>query len=172
MIIHYNCTIGSILLDSFLLIHHPYPPSFHEMIFILVRDSAAAVHEAAATLGFTLKKEQEKVIVAFTQGHDVFVALPTGFGKSLCCCCLPYVFDKLRDFTCIYQVFSSREPNVRDNFPIYIYGLIERHLRFFPGALIIITLRGKTHLAGCCDQSQDVRSCKEKSNAVHVTPRI
>ena len=31
MIIHYNCTIGSILLDSFLLIYHPY-----EMIFILV----------------------------------------------------------------------------------------------------------------------------------------
>ena len=36
-----------------------------------IRDSAAAVHEAAATLGFMLKKEQEKVIVAFTQGHDV-----------------------------------------------------------------------------------------------------
>ena len=29
MIIHYNCTIGSILL-------HSYPPSFHEMIFILI----------------------------------------------------------------------------------------------------------------------------------------
>ena len=27
-----------------------------------IRDSAAAVHEAAATLGFMLKKEQEKVI--------------------------------------------------------------------------------------------------------------
>ena len=26
MIIHYNCTIGSILLHSFLLICHPYPP--------------------------------------------------------------------------------------------------------------------------------------------------
>ena len=59
-----------------------------------IRDSAAAVHEAAATLGFMLKKEQEKVIVAFTQGHDVFVALPTGFGGY---CCLPYV-DKLRGF--------------------------------------------------------------------------
>ena len=35
MIIHYNCTIGNILLHSFLLICHPYPPSFHEMIFIL-----------------------------------------------------------------------------------------------------------------------------------------
>ena len=36
MIIHYNCTIGSFLLHSFLLIYHPYPPSFHETIFILV----------------------------------------------------------------------------------------------------------------------------------------
>ena len=33
MIIHYNCTIGSFLLHSFLLI---YPPSFHEMLFTLV----------------------------------------------------------------------------------------------------------------------------------------
>ena len=39
-----------------------------------IRDCAVAVHETAATLGFTLKKEQEKVIVAFTQRHDVFVA--------------------------------------------------------------------------------------------------
>ena len=32
MIIHYNCTIGSFLLHSFLLIYHPYPPSFHEVL--------------------------------------------------------------------------------------------------------------------------------------------
>ena len=36
MIIHCNCTIGSILLHSFLMICHPYASSFHEMIFILV----------------------------------------------------------------------------------------------------------------------------------------
>ena len=36
MIIHYNCTIDSILLHSFLLICHLHPPSFHEMIFTLV----------------------------------------------------------------------------------------------------------------------------------------
>ena len=49
-----------------------------------IRDSAAAGHEAAATLGFMLKKEQEKVIVAFTQGHDVFVALPTASATVVC----------------------------------------------------------------------------------------
>ena len=42
MIIHYNCTIGSFLLHSFLLIYHPYPPSFHEMIFTLVYIVATA----------------------------------------------------------------------------------------------------------------------------------
>ena len=36
MINHYNCTIESFLLHSFLLVYHPYPPSFHEMIFELV----------------------------------------------------------------------------------------------------------------------------------------
>ena len=63
-----------------------------------IRDRAAVVHEAAATLGFTLKKEQEKVIVAFMQRQDVFAALPTGFGNSFCSCCLPYVLDKFRCF--------------------------------------------------------------------------
>ena len=27
---------------------------------------------------------------------DVIVALPTSYGKSLCYCCLPYVYDWLR----------------------------------------------------------------------------
>ena len=68
---------------------HPYL-QLHGSWVARIRDSAAAVHEAAATL------LQEKVIVAFTQGHDDFVALPTGFGNSLWYCCLP---DKLRGFT-------------------------------------------------------------------------
>ena len=34
MIIHYNFTIGSILSDSFLLIYHSYPPSFHVLVYI------------------------------------------------------------------------------------------------------------------------------------------
>ena len=51
MIIHYNCTIGSILLHSFLLIYHPYPPSFHEMIFILVNECARSLHNCHSNAG-------------------------------------------------------------------------------------------------------------------------
>ena len=49
MIIHYNCTIGNILLHSFLLICHPYSPSFHFMIFILVYICILGSHKMKGT---------------------------------------------------------------------------------------------------------------------------
>ena len=39
------------------------------------------------------KEEQKLVIRAAYDGKDVFVWLPTGFGKSLCFQALPFVFD-------------------------------------------------------------------------------
>ena len=54
MIIHYNCTIGSI---SFLLICHPYPSSFHEMIFILVIYSLCVIHVIVGILAGSRAKE-------------------------------------------------------------------------------------------------------------------
>ena len=42
-----------------------------------------------------LKNEQGEAIRAFVSGKDVFVALPTGFGKSFCYTLLPLVFDEL-----------------------------------------------------------------------------
>ena len=43
-----------------------------------------------------LKAKQREAITRFVGGEDVFICLPTGFGKSLCYALLPLVFDYLR----------------------------------------------------------------------------
>ena len=55
------------------------------------------VESAALSPGISqLKEEQRKAIDAFVSGIDVFVCLPTGFGKTVCYIVLPVVFDALR----------------------------------------------------------------------------
>ena len=52
---------------------------------------------AAVNLGYSkLKELQMAVIVPFVLGRDVFGILPTGYGKSLCYQCLPFIFDSLK----------------------------------------------------------------------------
>ena len=54
------------------------------------------VSAAAQALGYTsLKPEQETALLSFLGGRDVFVSLPTGYGKSLCYAALPAAFDSL-----------------------------------------------------------------------------
>ena len=56
----------------------------------------AAIHFAAPKVGLgALKPKQVEVIKAFASGSDVFVSLPTGYGKSFCYVLLPLVFDQL-----------------------------------------------------------------------------
>ena len=44
-----------------------------------------AASEALKRLGYSeLRPQQEEVVRKFVQGHNVFVSLPTGSGKSLC----------------------------------------------------------------------------------------
>ena len=57
----------------------------------------AIINKAACKLGFKrLEEEQRSSILQFARGKDVFVSLPTGYGKSLCYIALPKVFDKIR----------------------------------------------------------------------------
>ena len=62
------------------------------------KDEAKYVMDKAVKfLGYTeLKREQELAIWKFVEGNDVFVNLPTGFGKTLCYTCLPVLFDALQ----------------------------------------------------------------------------
>ncbi len=60
-----------------------------------VRGIVSAV-EAGRRLGFELRAKQQEAVLNFVRGHDVFVSLPTGSGKSLCYGVLPWTFDTLR----------------------------------------------------------------------------
>ena len=59
-------------------------------------DIKTAAVEACRLLGYrSLRDLQLEVIVGLVGGNDVFSILPTGYGKSLCYGCLPWIFDKL-----------------------------------------------------------------------------
>ena len=65
------------------------------------RSQKATIEEAFVfaldSLGYEkVREEQKKVLRAFVGGRDVFTALPTGYGKSLCFALLPHVFDYLK----------------------------------------------------------------------------
>ena len=52
--------------------------------------------ESAKALGLcTLKTCQIEAVTTFLSGQDVFVALPTGYGKSIIYGILPLMYDKL-----------------------------------------------------------------------------
>ena len=53
-----------------------------------VVDNAIAFARRKFTIK-ALKVEQDKAICAFLAGKDIFVSLPTGYGKSLCFAMLP-----------------------------------------------------------------------------------
>lgn len=89
----------------------------------------------------TLKKEQAEALESMFNGQDTFVWLPTGFGKSVCYECLPFLFDyKLRrnNSTVIVisplislmtdQVLSLRKRGVSAAILSSSYGHIDRSL--------------------------------------------
>ena len=60
------------------------------------------ISESAKQLGLQkLKEKQLEAVSSFVQGHDTFVSLPTGYGKSVIYAILPYVFDQLKGTGCM-----------------------------------------------------------------------
>ena len=60
-----------------------------------------AIEESAAqAIGIAqLKEEQKQEVCSFVSGNDVFVSLPTGYGKSICFALLPLVLDRVCEDT-------------------------------------------------------------------------
>ena len=68
----------------------------------LERDRITAiVRVAAAEAGLQdLKPEQMQAILEFIDGRDIFVSLPTGYGKSLIYGLLPLSLSETRKYIC------------------------------------------------------------------------
>ncbi len=49
--------------------------------------------ETSVLEGLTLLKEQVQVLKLLSEGREVFVWFPTGYGKSLCYQLLPFLMD-------------------------------------------------------------------------------
>ena len=66
----------------------PHENMLRAMEIELAVSQAAEKHEYSP-----LKDAQRTCIEGFLKGRDVFVVLPTGFGKTACYVCLPSTFD-------------------------------------------------------------------------------
>ena len=56
-----------------------------------------ALEDAVSMYGITqLKPKQREAMLSFLSGIDVFVTLPTGYGKSIIYGLLPVVFDLIK----------------------------------------------------------------------------
>ena len=55
-----------------------------------------AIEDVSRQVGLCLKEKQFEAILNFVSGRDVFVSLPTGYGKSIIYAILPRIFDKIR----------------------------------------------------------------------------
>lgn len=59
----------------------------------------ALITAAGNLLGYSSLKEEKRVAIReFLEGRDVFIVLPTGFGKTACFTCLPLAFDLSRSY--------------------------------------------------------------------------
>ena len=66
-------------------------------LYVMDKDIVLSVfHSVSSRLGYNHPKPgQVEAVTTLVLGRDVFISLPTGYGKSLCYSCLPLVFDMI-----------------------------------------------------------------------------
>ena len=66
-----------------------------------VMEFSAALDEVVREAGLTaLKRKQREAIEGIISGKDVFVTVPTGYGKSIIYALLPSLYDRCRGKMC------------------------------------------------------------------------
>jgi len=64
----------------------------------------SAIDLVVKRLGYNRTKDlQREIIREVVAGRDVYAILPTGYGKSLCYGCLPFLFD---------EIYKPNEPTI------------------------------------------------------------
>ena len=66
-----------------------------------------AIDESSQQIGLRLKDKQIEAIKAFCSGQDVFVSLPTGYGKSTIYAILPLVYDRIKGMVYSFPVLRE-----------------------------------------------------------------
>ena len=89
-----------------------------------------AVEEAFQQLGYSSVKPEQRQAVRGVLNRDVFVILPTGYGKSACYQCLPLLYDKLLpiDDPSVVVVVTPLKAIMRDQvgleLAVYMYTIM------------------------------------------------
>ena len=74
---------------------------------------SAIIISVAFQMGYPeLKPCQESTVKSFVSVRDIFVSLPTGYGKSFYYLCLPWVFDALNNKQAPYSMVIVVSPLV------------------------------------------------------------
>ena len=103
-------------------------------------DIDKALDAASRRMGYErLFTKQREAVEAFMSGRDVFVCLPTGYGKS-CYGCLPIVFDGLRGQTSSIVVVVT---------PL-VAIMKKKALNFEKKGLTAVYITGRSNDVTCC----------------------